>query len=116
MRRGPLLPANFTHDDLIAAGLTEGDCDEVLAFREFLHVAGPVPSKDERDAGATVAVPEPWYSYALGTLTGRQALEAAAHAEDDGPACVSCGCTENRACEGGCSWVSLNPPICSACL
>lgn len=30
-------------------------------------------------------------------------------------ACIVCGCTEDRACEGGCSWVSLNPPFCSAC-
>jgi hypothetical protein len=30
--------------------------------------------------------------------------------------CRSCGCTDDRACPGGCSWVSLNPPICSACV
>jgi hypothetical protein len=29
--------------------------------------------------------------------------------------CIGCGCTEERACPGGCSWVSLNPPKCSAC-
>lgn len=33
-----------------------------------------------------------------------------------GPACVRCGCTDDRACPGGCSWVSLDPPICSRCL
>lgn len=30
-------------------------------------------------------------------------------------ACVRCGCTESRACPGGCWWVSLRPPICSSC-
>jgi len=29
--------------------------------------------------------------------------------------CIACGCTEQRACPGGCSWVSLDPPKCSAC-
>lgn len=30
--------------------------------------------------------------------------------------CVSCGCTNDNACPGGCSWVSMNPPVCSACV
>jgi hypothetical protein len=29
--------------------------------------------------------------------------------------CVICGCTESRACEGGCSWASWDPPVCSRC-
>lgn len=29
--------------------------------------------------------------------------------------CVVCGCTESTPCEGGCSWISANPPICSKC-
>lgn len=29
--------------------------------------------------------------------------------------CIACGCTEDRACPGGCSWVTVNPPKCSAC-
>lgn len=33
-----------------------------------------------------------------------------------GPACVRCGCTYYRACPGGCSWASLDPPICSRCV
>lgn len=31
------------------------------------------------------------------------------------PRCIGCGCTEERACLGGCSWISVNPPKCSAC-
>jgi len=30
-------------------------------------------------------------------------------------ACVACGCTNARACAGGCWWVSLKPPKCSSC-
>jgi hypothetical protein len=29
--------------------------------------------------------------------------------------CIACGCTDDRACPGGCSWISHNPPKCSAC-
>ncbi len=28
--------------------------------------------------------------------------------------CVYCGCSELRACPGGCSWISVNPAICSS--
>jgi hypothetical protein len=30
--------------------------------------------------------------------------------------CIGCGCTTQRACRGGCSWASANPPKCSACI
>lgn len=29
--------------------------------------------------------------------------------------CLGCDCTEDKPCEGGCSWVSRDPPICSKC-
>jgi hypothetical protein len=29
------------------------------------------------------------------------------------PACVVCGCTQNNACDGGCSWVAAD--LCSQC-
>jgi len=29
--------------------------------------------------------------------------------------CTGCGCTEGVACDGGCHWVSLAPPVCSRC-
>lgn len=29
--------------------------------------------------------------------------------------CIKCGCSKNRACEGGCAWISHSPPICSRC-
>ncbi len=30
-------------------------------------------------------------------------------------ACLRCGCTEDRACKGGCSWIARTR-VCSACL
>jgi hypothetical protein len=30
--------------------------------------------------------------------------------------CIGCGCTNERACPGGCSWHTVNPPVCSACI
>jgi hypothetical protein len=30
--------------------------------------------------------------------------------------CEGCGCTDDNACPGGCHWVSLKPPVCSACV
>lgn len=29
--------------------------------------------------------------------------------------CIICGCHQDLACIGGCSWVSMDPPLCSAC-
>lgn len=31
-----------------------------------------------------------------------------------GPRCRHCRCTEMNACEGGCSWISKNPYVCSS--
>lgn len=33
-----------------------------------------------------------------------------------GLACRVCGCTDDNACPGGCGWVSIDPPLCSACV
>lgn len=32
-----------------------------------------------------------------------------------GLACKFCGCTDDNACPGPCRWVSIDPPVCSAC-
>jgi hypothetical protein len=35
--------------------------------------------------------------------------------DDDGPACVYCGCTELAACDPPCAWLQLEPvPVCDA--
>lgn len=54
------------------------------------------------------------------TRTGVNALQAirAAGAQLGGPRCEVCGCTEERACPGRCSWLRPGPdqgPRCSAC-
>jgi hypothetical protein len=35
---------------------------------------------------------------------------------DDDPRCQICGCTEDRACPGGCSWANPQRTLCSRCL
>jgi len=30
--------------------------------------------------------------------------------------CCACGCTEEEACEGGCSWVDNRKTLCSSCM
>lgn len=34
---------------------------------------------------------------------------------EDERACVRCGCTQSRACPGGCSWIPGLKDVCSAC-
>jgi hypothetical protein len=34
---------------------------------------------------------------------------------NDQAKCIVCGCTDSRACDGGCSWACVAPPICSRC-
>lgn len=29
--------------------------------------------------------------------------------------CIRCGCSDERACPGGCSWITKSPPVCSRC-
>jgi hypothetical protein len=30
--------------------------------------------------------------------------------------CSACGCTENYACDGGCSWANAEKTLCTKCL
>lgn len=34
----------------------------------------------------------------------------------NGRRCARCGCTDAEACDGGCTWARLDPPICSECI
>lgn len=45
-----------------------------------------------------------------------EAVEVGARPRTAGLACTVCGCTDGNACPGGCSWVSIDPPVCSACV
>ena len=39
------------------------------------------------------------------------------HRDTDAPLkCVVCRCTDERACDGGCEWVTTAPPLCSRCV
>ncbi|MBW7965286.1 hypothetical protein [Bradyrhizobium sp. BR 10261] len=42
-------------------------------------------------------------------------LDVTARPRTAGLACKFCGCTDDNACPGPCRWVSIDPPICSAC-
>jgi hypothetical protein len=33
------LPENSSYEDMLSAGLSEGDAEQIIAFREFLRVA-----------------------------------------------------------------------------
>ncbi|MCK1402066.1 hypothetical protein IVB45_17310 [Bradyrhizobium sp. 4] len=44
-----------------------------------------------------------------------EAIEMTARPRTAGMACHVCGCTDDNACPGGCGWVSIDPPLCSAC-
>ncbi len=66
-----------------------------------------------------------WHTYVPGQETRKdptaeyldaaeQAVRAVAYKEGRRVrACRQCGCTDDRACAGGCSWVDLD--LCSAC-
>ena len=30
--------------------------------------------------------------------------------------CIRCGCSDERACPGGCAWITKSPPVCSRCV
>lgn len=34
---------------------------------------------------------------------------------DEVRVCISCGCTDDRACFGGCSWISDQDDLCTSC-
>lgn len=53
---------------------------------------------------------------ALITAAERQAAaDYAAEKKAKPGTCIACGCTEDAACEGGCSWVNKQETRCSAC-
>ncbi|MCL6599810.1 MAG: hypothetical protein K6T81_13905 [Alicyclobacillus macrosporangiidus] len=74
------------------------DCRVVFgvdaAYEDHSHIVCPVCISDEslKDAGCAIT-----------TVTR----------EPEEPKCRVCGCTESRACEGGCYWVE--PDLCSRC-
>lgn len=49
-------------------------------------------------------------------LAGIVAAIAESRYRRRGLKCIGCGCTDERACPGGCSWATTTPPICSNCI
>jgi hypothetical protein len=49
----------------------------------------------------------------IGELAGHFDHDLFKHAEAEGWVCSGCGCTNERACPGGCSWVGHE--LCSSC-
>ena len=57
------------------------------------------------------AMLDTWWA-ALPSVTKAEIYELTLGDEDE--RCRFCGCTQNRACEGGCAWLDTNHTVCSA--
>jgi hypothetical protein len=102
MKREALTKAHETQADLL---------------EQLLELIGETPRAEvAKRIGVKVRVLEQWLSLDRFTV-----LHAARIAQGLGlrirfdfeQACWKCGCTQNDACEGGCSWVEED--LCSAC-
>jgi hypothetical protein len=83
-------------------GLSAAGVAELQAASEFLRLVNEL----EPDELGIKHVGPVWLAWAQGRITGGEVLALA-------QACVVCGCTDERACRGGCSWVV--PGLCSRC-
>jgi ParB/RepB/Spo0J family partition protein len=61
-----------------------------LDYGKLLNAAAPVEKTKVQTPAKKAGKPEPW-------------------------TCRKCGCTEDAACEGGCSWVDRKKTLCSSC-
>lgn len=102
MRTGDVLDARTSRNQLVTLTGSEASADEVIACREFLQLVNEL----EPDANGIKHVGAYWLAWAQGYLTGSEVLAV------DQP-CVVCGCTDERACPGGCSWVVSG--LCTSC-
>ena len=115
------LPA-FAERDVKKRMGVEGAAGTWVAIHGFLCLAlrhpgtGGIPSR---------ALVEEFVAKLGAALVDAQLLtpEELAEAEDveirEGPECVRCGCSQDDACEGGCSWdeqfATQGIPVCSRC-
>lgn len=74
--------------------------------RRAPHLVSIVPAKNAPRNGAA----RPPYFGAIATPSGRQVLVELRHTVRT---CSTCGCTQTRACQGGCSWIDFD--LCSRC-
>jgi hypothetical protein len=102
-----ILTGQETRNELAALTGSSASADEVLAAAWFLSARANTDS-----------VPEPravWAAWIVDELTGGEVLELL-RLEDwltGARRCVLCGCTDNVACAGGCSWST--PDVGSRC-
>src|SRR5579883_3308127 len=75
----------------------------VHSFRHLVRTAAEAYSMNAHDA--TVEITE---------LVKKGELKLSTDGNPSIPTCLECGCTEQFACEGGCSWAG--PNVCSSCL
>jgi hypothetical protein len=95
-RASDVITAEMRRTYLVASGHSEGDVDELFGLRLWLRrrTAGiPIDDVDRR--------------WAFGEIGGREYLLEVG-------ACLGCACTDDLACEGGCSWAE--PNLCSECV
>jgi len=69
-------------------------------------------------AGSAHAKLSAGYSAVTARLTLQEGWPQREDAEDEGPRCVLCGCTEENGCEGGCEWAdtTLMADLCTQCV
>jgi hypothetical protein len=86
---GQFLACDRIEFERLAAAIKRGDLDAFLGMREASAVA---------DGSADWTATE-------------------ASGSEDVPTCIRCGCTDEQACPGGCSWVpgSMEGDLCSRC-
>jgi hypothetical protein len=102
------LVAGFSMDEKLAG--TRGE-----PAIEACFVATHAEARNVRSGGlATLTVPKVVHISHRDFIEGRAGL---GYEELPGPVqgiCRYCGCTERRACPGGCSWANLEETVCSA--
>ena len=88
-------------DILVALSLTPGD-EQALAARllEDHQLTGTMMIAPEEVLALVADACRMGRAFAYATMRGQ-------------PACRVCGCTQDRACDGGCSWV--DDDLCSSC-
>lgn len=117
------LATRFAVDEDFAGAKLQGDYARVLGAFDA-QSTDPIVVGHLRflaDAGLQLSSREE----AFLESAGRHAIQAAAIAAEllpappeDVKACRECGCTDDHACPGGCSWVQVpegEAPLCSAC-
>lgn len=108
--------APITEEEVEARIAQTAYYDKVIEKAQQIHDVLELAVQERVDEPAAVGTPLFDARVLLGLDGGTGGRDIR---EDDGPACRVCGCTENRACAGGCWWVgepTLQGRLCSACL